>query len=332
MKTDFQQSSKIPAAPGFSVNKNASNSKKKRYKDLQFKTLAHDFLSNISLTSEDDRWLKGRLDAAENTKKLYFDKIISNEFDCFLSFNKINTKQDNQTEYFNYYKQRVLTENPNGNRFSKFLQNEFEQNTVTKFYVDQVLARTKENENDIQKNKSSIKQPENVTIPSIKILSSNQKATTNDLDEETPIFSNKRIVQDLEIDYIKQTLENGSLHLNTSNLTLSSTSSNSIHLANSLALAASGFKSRQKLSSKDSDQNMNAALSHNYSRTLSESSGESSTSNIIVSRNLHNTLNSTNSKSGVFKRSLFQNLRRLTNEKLILTSNNSPIGIFSRKI
>ena len=156
--------------------------------------------------------------------------------------------------------------------------------------------------------------------------------TVNDLDQEVSTNIKKPLMQDLEVDYLKQTVENVSLQMNNSNMTLSSTSSNSIHLTNSLAIMTSGPKRRPKLSPKDSDQNMNAALSHHYSRTLSESSGESSTSNIIGSRILQNTLTSTNSKSGVLKRSLLDNLRRLTNEKLILTSNNSPIGIFSRKI
>jgi hypothetical protein len=337
MKTDFLKISKTPNVPEAPVNRNTHNSKKKKYKDLQFKTLANNFLSNISLTVDDDN-LKNRLDAVENTKKLYFEKIISNEFDCFLSFNKINTKPDKQTEYFNYYKERVLSENSSGNRFSNFLHNEFNEKNVPKFYVDNVLAKTKESETEPQKRPTAVKLTENVLIPSIKILNinTNQKVVANDLgSEEHPsssVISNKLLPQDLEIDYLKQTVENGSLQLNNSNLTLSSTSSNSIHLANSLALAASSSKTRPKLSSRDSDQNVNA--SHSYSRTLSESSAESTYSNIAIigSRNQQNTLVSTNSKSGVLKRSLFQNLRRLTNEKLIMTSNNSPIGIFSRKL
>jgi hypothetical protein len=176
-----------------------------------------------------------------------------------------------------------------------------------------------------------------VAIEKILNINTNQKVVANDREggEEHPpsssVISNKLLPQDLEIDYLKQTVENGSLQLNTSNLTISSTSSNSIHLANSLVLAASSSKTRPKLSSRDSDQNVNA--SHSYSRTLSESSAESTYSNVVIgSRNQQNTLVSTNSKCGVFKKSLLQNLRRLTNEKLIMTSNNSPIGIFSRKL
>ncbi len=339
MKNDFLKISKTPNVPEAPVNRNTHNSKKKKYKDLQFKTLANNFLSNISLTADDDK-LKNRLDAVENTKKSYFEKIISNEFDCFLSFNKINTKPDKQTEYFNYYKERVLSENSSGNRnrFSHFLQNEFNEKNVPKFYVDHVLAKAKESQEEPQKRQTTIKSAENVLIPSIKILNinTNQKVVANDREggEEHPpsssVISNKLLPQDLEIDYLKQTVENGSLQLNTSNLTISSTSSNSIHLANSLVLAASSSKTRPKLSSRDSDQNVNA--SHSYSRTLSESSAESTYSNVVNGSRNQQTLVSTNSKSGVFKKSLLQNLRRLTNEKLIMTSNNSPIGIFSRKL
>ncbi len=60
-----------------------------------------------------------------------------------------------------------------------------------------------------------------------------------------------------------------------------------------------------------------------FQRTMSESSTESN----------YNTLNSSSMNKRHlmhYKPGLFNNLKRLNNEKLILVSNNSPLGIFSR--
>ena len=275
-----------------------------------------------------------------------------------MSFNKINTKQEKQTEYFNYYKEKILNENPNSDRLHNFLKSEFlliseEQRQIprgldtssARVYVEQVLSKNQTpriNQSEIekpfdadllsQKRKSSFKTSENNGIPSIKILNATRKNSTgnNEISEEHTNTPNKFATQDLEMDFLKQT-EN--VQLNTSNLTLSSCSSASMHLTNSLVAGSANFKGRAKLNSRESESN--TILLKHYSRTLSESSAESNqtcNSVIVSSKNHHNTINSTTSKTGIFKRSLINNLRRLTNEKLILTSNNSPIGIFSRNI
>jgi len=81
--------------------KTASVNKKQKYKNIKLKQVANEYLANISLDGNNDTHLK----------KLHFEKIISNDFDCFLNFNNISLEQEKQTEYFKYYKNKLINEN-----------------------------------------------------------------------------------------------------------------------------------------------------------------------------------------------------------------------------
>ena len=83
---------------------------------------------------------------------------------------------------------------------------------------------------------------------------------------------------------------------------------------------------QQKKSITSYGSNTNYKQSRNQ-RTTSESSNESN----------YNNLNNTNSNTTKqlrslmhYKPGLFNNLKKLNNEKLVLVSNSSPVGIFSR--
>lgn len=351
---------------------NNSSSKKSKYKNIQMIKHATDYLSNITLSAHHDD---------VNTKKNYFDKIISNEFDCFLTFNKINTKPDKQTEYFNYYKQKLLNENPNSDRLNYFLENEFNQFeslnkndsnvSLEKLYIDYLLSNSSSKLNNA--NQSLSPDNLNLNIPSITIVPSSTFGNSAELNSNINTNSiNKASMSDAETDYLRKHSENLlDSNLAASNATLSSSSSSSIHLNNSNHKFAHTISSAlhsishpihklQKLGPKASlDSNnehgntnfdfqtaesvtqLNSSghlapisnrKSHKLSRTISESSNESN--NTVNSGNIgarnYSTVTGANSKTYHHKLSLFNNLKRLTNEKLILTSNNSPIGIFSR--
>lgn len=108
--------------------------KKTKYKSLQLKAIATDYLTNISLDGNHDPELNN----------FYFDKIISNEFDRFLNFNKISLEKSKQTEYFKYYKNRLTNENSRFKtaRLDNFLQSEFNEES-TKIYIDEILSKKK---------------------------------------------------------------------------------------------------------------------------------------------------------------------------------------------
>lgn len=363
-------------------NKRENNYKKIiKYKNLQSRAVANDYLSNISLNGNNDF----------DTKTNYYEKVISNDFGCFLTFNQINTKSDQQTDYFNYYKQKQIKENPNSNRLTEFLQNEFDQVDLkrSRTYIDNIIAnkktrfKKKPGMSFISNNsKNSCGEISNTNVPSIKIVLSNTFNNANELaigvenSENNPLrgaIVNTESMSDVEFDYLNSqakkinknlsSVVSDASHLCTSNGTISSTSSNSIQmneaknkLAQSLnsALYNQNNKSKKVLSeatktdnSKLLPINANQAviaaqpktanqLPHKLERTISESSNDSNyyfiNSTNTSNRNLgaYSSISSTNKALMHYKPSLFNSLKRLTNEKLLLTSNNSPIGVFSR--
>jgi hypothetical protein len=175
--------------------KTASSSKKHRYKNLQLKAVATDYLTNISLDGNSDNDLK----------KSYFESIISNEFNCFLNFNKISHERTKQTEYFKYYKNKLSTENSKlkSARLESFLKDEFSQPDI-KLYIDEILSRKKKLDILTKKttlnsrNPVAIKQlpPATTIIPSITL--ENEYNKSNIL---------KSSISDVEADYIQNCLE-----------------------------------------------------------------------------------------------------------------------------
>ena len=329
-----------------------SSSKKSKYKKDEMKKIATEYLRSISLNGNSD----------SDIKNDYFDQIISNDYDRFLSFNKINTKSDKQTEYFNYYKQKLLIENRNSSRLSEFLSNEFDDltsgNNFGKVYVDEILSKkrslsSKTCSPTISPNK--IGQESNFgvlneqPIPSITIMPSVTFSNVTELNNEK-MGDYKLSFSDAESDYFKaMNPPVGHSELISSNITVSSSSTTSINKLNQSFNSSS--KSRPKLtkSPKAIEINMNplvktssyqqAAVNYlnpkpssvnntnpsrrPYQRTISESSTESNCQ--TVGRN-----SGTQKSFMHYKPSLFNNLRRLTNEKMIFTSNNIPLGLFSR--
>lgn len=125
----------------------------KKNKRRQIKRIAADYLSNITLN--------GLLD--NTTKHEYYEKIISNDFDCFLAFHKIKRKREDQTEFFNYYKSSVVNrDEEQSNNLQNFLYIEFnnfdETNELdnSKIYIENILDR-----------KTRLKIPEIKILPSI---------------------------------------------------------------------------------------------------------------------------------------------------------------------
>lgn len=298
-----------------------------KLKKLKQRTLATDYLSNISLSGNCD----------QDSKKVYFDKIISNQFDCFLSFNKISHLASKQNEYFNYYKEKLCAENPNSTRTVDFLCSEFSNNNFSpaNAYIERLLCKTK---------------PYPAHIPSITIVPSMSFYNSSDLNK-------KASMSDAESEYIKSRINQETTSKNaTSNMTISSSSSISTQLSNSHKLTTSfnaAFHSaKSKLSQKLSKSPIEASVAtlNESNKTLECSMGSQNSASISVTkaissnRKFQRTISESSSESFnplnpnfncnkpymSYKPTLFNNLKRLTNEKMLLTSSGSPIGIFSR--
>ena len=177
--------------------KKASSSKKNKYKNLQLKAVATDYLTNISLDGNSDNDLK----------KAYFENIISNEFDRFLNFNKISPERTQQTEYFKYYKNKLLIENSKlkSARLDSFLHDEFSQ-LNTKLYIDEILSKKKKldilnkktNLNSINQITSrQLSSTAETTIPSITFENENKKSR----------ILKSSVIDVIEADYIRNCLE-----------------------------------------------------------------------------------------------------------------------------
>ena len=169
--------------------KTASANKKQKYKNIKLKQVANEYLANISLDGNNDTHLK----------KLHFEKIISNDFDCFLNFNNISLEQEKQTEYFKYYKNKLINENNRlkSARLDNFLQTEFNSSSSHE-YVDEILSKKK----STPKNRDRIcKQiASSVTVvPNVEFDNSN---------EFSPINNNKSCVSDAESEYLKHIEKN----------------------------------------------------------------------------------------------------------------------------
>lgn len=317
------------------------NAKLKKHK---IRTLASDYLSSISLTGNCDT----------EAKQVYFDRIISNEFDCFLSFNKINNLPNNQNDYFNYYKQKLSKENPSSSRTNDFLKSEFYERKCSISYIEGILS------NNSQQQDEKNEKLNQLNIPSIKILPSLTFENSTELNPAILCLKQKTSMSDAESDYIKTRIENSSknasnntnIQLATSNVTISSTSSVSTQISSSHKLAHSinsALQStRHKLSHKtfkspdeaillSNPTNIISATKSNSStirkvqRTISESSNESFNPLNISARNSGSYSTTASNRTFMnYKPALFNNLKRLTNEKILLTSNSSPVGIFSR--
>ena len=163
--------------------KTAFNNKKTKYKNLQLKALATDYLSNISLDGNSDYEIK----------KTYFEKIISNEFECFLNFNKISVDKRKQTDYFKYYKQKLLNENSKltSARLDTFLKNEFNENANdenAKTYIEDILS------------KKNSKRVERKLVPRVTIIPSQSFENA----KESKEINYKPIITDVEIDYLQK--------------------------------------------------------------------------------------------------------------------------------
>jgi hypothetical protein len=91
---------------------------KPRLRALKIRSLANEYLGNIALNAH----------AHELGKQARFERAIQSEFERYLQFNKIAPTARQQTEYFNYYKQKLQCENPRADRFRDFLVAEFGEN------------------------------------------------------------------------------------------------------------------------------------------------------------------------------------------------------------
>lgn len=160
-----------------------NNNKKSRYRNLQLKAIATDYLANISLDGNTDY----------EVKRTYFDKIISNEFDRFLNFNSISADKNKQTEYFKYYKQKLLNENSKlkSARLDTFLRSEFESsNENVKSYIEDILAKKCSRKTDKKLH----------LVPKVTIIPSQTFENPNQLNA----VSIKQTANDVEADYLQK--------------------------------------------------------------------------------------------------------------------------------
>jgi hypothetical protein len=362
----------------------------KKLKIQQLRTVANSYLSNIALD--------GYID--DEVRNEYYEKVMANRFDCFLTFNKISTRADRQSEYFNYYKQRIVNEKRllssraarQQSELEIFLASEFnrsESGVSSVVQADEYISKILES-NRIgaaaavaqQNSKSNMSA---TIIPAIKIVPSNTFTDETDLKQQT--HQQLHQITDLELEYIQSQAADAKLsrviqQTATSNVTLSSTSSistqhnNNNKLANSLnsallsisnkltAHSGAGGGNKSGKSPLDSLIDQPVGNTNNeellqgkanaqqrrqqYRRTISESSNESTFQNVMRFQNKNNaglgatgggthqfpysSVYTTQTNRGVagYKPSLFGNLRKLNNEKLVFTSNNAPLGMFAR--
>jgi len=176
--------------------KKASSSKKHKYKNLQLKAVATDYLTNISLDGNSDN----------DIKKAYFENIISNEFECFLNFNKISPERNQQTEYFKYYKNKLLIENSKlkSARLDSFLHDEFSQPN-TKLYIDEILSKKKKL--DILTKKTNLNSINQITTKQLPSAAATTIPSITFENEYKKSFVLKSSIIDFEADYIINCLE-----------------------------------------------------------------------------------------------------------------------------
>lgn len=261
-----------------------------KFRKLKNRIFAENYLTNISLNG-----------LTENDSKFdHFDCLLAkNDLDCFLTFNRIGNSPCKQNEFFIHYKNKLVIENHLSTRTREFLQNEFNcNNFIPDLYV---------------KNFLKIKQPK---IPEINIQPS--------LSVSRDVNLNKAYMSDHESENYKANANQEIQQLATSNVTLSSNSS----IATSVQSWIKPNKKFQnetslKTDTKNENKICETNSGRNFRRTISESSNESHFSSI---KSNFLSVNSTKST----KISFFNNLLRLTNEKALLTSNGSPVGVFSR--
>jgi hypothetical protein len=294
-------------------------------KELRMKTLARDYLTQISLNGE----LKAEKSSPLNKN---FDKIIADELDFFSKFNKIRTRSSKQNKFFNYYKQKLSNENPCSNRLIYFLKSEFENYTNnTKGYIDQILkCNNPKKSNRLNKSNKIIVKINNHSEVSMSDAESDYFKSQNENRRKTYVINTNMPFNN------NNNINNNINHLGTSNVTLSSSSSASIHLADSFKFSSS-FPSRilNRLSKNELEsindnhsQQMFIGGTRKYQRTVSESSGESY-SNYGTNKNI-NSISSSKTRLMHYKPILFNCLKRLTNEKILFSSNNSYVSLFSR--
>lgn len=286
---------------------NGQREKLKKLKKRKIKVIANDYLNNIQLN--------GQLN--DDYRRTYFDNLIrNNQFNCFVYFNKISTNKREahreNNEFFNFYKDKLAKENSTRNRLDLFLQSEFEQPAV------------------------NLKQ-----IPSINVGDEQDRDELANRPHENLINSG----DDAEYEYLKKSVDmaddlttltttNANLMaMGNSNMTLSSTSSTSINLSGSKSTSCQPTSSSTKQSavkkskSPNESSTLGGQLHGAYNRTISESSNESC---LVMLNSSSRNFGSNASRSFTGKPSFLNNLKRLTNEKILLTSNNSPIGMISR--
>ena len=136
-----------------------SELKKGKFRRKKIKRVTSNYLSHICLT--------GRPDA----QHAHFDALIANDFDCFLSFHRINASANAQTDYFNYYK-LLAAQQLNGatsRHLDHFINTEFNQFDISldpasfyRLYIQSLLTTTTK--------KSSRRRSKPTAIPEIKIL------------------------------------------------------------------------------------------------------------------------------------------------------------------
>lgn len=273
-----------------------SDEKKTRYKFKKIKKriLAENYLTNISLNGL----------AETDFKTGHFDYVCAkNDFGCFLAFNRIENSPCKQNNFFVHYKNKLVIENYQCTRTKEFFQNEFgNHNFMPDLYINKFLH------------------VKSVKIPEINIQPS--------LSESRDVNLNKLYISDNESEFQKPLANQDFQKLATSNVTLSSNSSIATSVQSwtkpkNKHSNETNFKTDKTTCENKTNEPFNGRT---YRRTISESSNESHLSNVSIIRSNVSTTNSTKSTKITF----FNNLLRLTNEKALLTTNGSPIGVFSR--
>jgi hypothetical protein len=310
--------------------------KNEKLKSLKFKTLAFDYLTSIALNNNS---------TIQNTSNI--NQLVLKEYDYFSKFYKINNISAKQKDFFIYYKKKLKMQNLNSNRFETFLKSEFGEkfDIQSKNYIEKIfndLPNLRENKFHKEDGIQSIKivKPNIMNkIPSI-IMTNTKDIPISD--SELEFIKNPNALATIS----KNIYSSKQLGINSSNFTLSSTSSTSIQLTDSLKLSSSLQYSSNNKSNKmnnflfnELEYNTenhhqltsfigNVTHGRKFQRTVSESSNESYTNfggflslnkNVIIS-----------TKNRHYKPLLFNFLRRLNNEKIMFLANNSTIGLFSR--
>ncbi len=147
--------------------------KSDKFRRKKTKRVTANFLSNICLTGLQTK-------EAQNT---HFDSLIANDFDCFLSFHRINASPHSQTDYFNYYK-LLIAQQLDGStprNLEHFIKSEFnqfefspEQNDFYRLYIESLMTRKKSSKYP------NIPRSKPISIPNIKIQSSIIPEDVND--------------------------------------------------------------------------------------------------------------------------------------------------------